>query len=246
MKDTGVEISSLYVLYRWSGPSEDERRFAIDNWKRCIEICDSMGIPVINTELCGDPNQQVLCNGMWFRSMEELLPMIERYGLRLEIQSHPYDFCEFNDETCDMVKSFRSKNVSYVYSIPHIFYYDQGKGDNRHMLRYAGNELTHVLFADTLNHTLDCRYVTNPRDLNVAGRADMTVHQHLVMGKGEVDFESIFETLRDMDFANKQLAPDAPKVGGDNIACVSVFGFENTIEEWAPAMRERIEKELLG
>ena len=28
-----------------------------------------------------------------------------------------------------------------------------------------------------------------------------------------------------MDFASKQLKPDAPKVGGDNIACVSMFGF---------------------
>ena len=48
-----------------------------------------------------------------------------------------------------------------------------------------------------------------------------------------------------MDFANKQLKPDAPKVGGDNIACVSIFGFPEKMNEWAPAARERIENELL-
>lgn len=32
-----------------------------------------------------------------------------------------------------------------------------------------------------------------------------------------------------MDFANKQLKSDAPKAGGDNIACVSMFGFP---EKW--------------
>jgi myo-inositol catabolism protein IolH len=178
--------------------------------------------------------------------MEELLPIIEREGLRVEVQSHPYDFCELNDEACDMVKSFRSKNLGYVYSSPHGFFYDQGKGDVRSMIRYAGEELTHVLFADTFNQTLDCRYILNPPFLNQRGRADATIHQHLAMGEGEVDFEGIFETLRDTNFVTRQAQPDAPKAGGDTIACVSYFGFPEKMEQQAPEARERIEKELLG
>ena len=54
------------------------------------------------------------------------------------------------------------------------------------------------------------------------------------------------ETLREMDFANKQLKADAPKVGGDNIACVSYFGFPEKMEQQAPEAREIIERELLG
>ena len=72
-----------------------------------IEIAVDMGVPVINTEFSGDPNQQEICNGMFFKSMEELLPIIEREGIRVECQSHPYDFVELNDEACDIVKSFR-------------------------------------------------------------------------------------------------------------------------------------------
>ena len=87
---------------------------------------------------------------MWFRSMEELLPIIEKEGIRVEIQSHPYDFCELNNETCDLVKSFRSKNLGYVYSSPHGFFYDEGKGDVRSMLRYAGDELTQCTFCGYL------------------------------------------------------------------------------------------------
>ena len=173
LKETGVEISSFIVVYRWSGPTEEQRQFAVANWKRMIEIAVDMGVQVINTELSGDPNQQEICNGMWFKSMEELLPIIEREGIRVEIQSHPYDFCELNNETCDLVKSFRSKNLGYVYSSPHGFFYDEGKGDVRSMLRYAGDELTHVLFADTFNQTLDCRYIANPPWLNGRGKADV-------------------------------------------------------------------------
>ena len=51
------------------------------------------------------------------------------------------------------------------------------------MLKYAGDELTHVLFADTFNQTLDCRYIANPPSLNARGRADVTIHQHLAMGR---------------------------------------------------------------
>lgn len=234
------------MVYRWSGPTEEQRQHTVANWKRIIEIAVSMGVPVINTEFSGDPNQQEICNGTFFRSMEELLPIIEREGLRVEIQSHPYDFCELNNEACDIVKSFRSKHLGYVYSSPHGFFYDAGKGDVRSMLKYAGDELTHVLFADTFNQTLDCRYIANPPWLNNHGRADMTIHQHLAMGEGEVDFDGIFETLREMDFANRQLRPDAPKVGDDNIACVSCFGFPEKMDVQAPEALERIKRELLG
>ena len=89
LKETGVEISSFICVYRWSGPTEEQRKMAVANWKRIIQIAVDMGVPVINTELSGDPNQAEICNGMWFRSMEELLPIIEREGLRVEIQSHP-------------------------------------------------------------------------------------------------------------------------------------------------------------
>lgn len=241
LRETGVEISSFIVVYRWSGPTEEERQFAVKNWRKIVEIAVNMGVQVINTELSGDPNQPEICNGMWFQSMEELLPLFEKEGIRVEIQSHPYDFCELNDETVDMVKSFRSDNLGYVYSSPHGFFYDKGKGDVRHMLKYAGDELTHVLFADTFNQELDCRYILNPPFLNARGKSEAVIHQHIGLGEGDVDFDGIFETLREMNFAKKVC-----KVGGESIACVSLFGFPEKMAKQAPETRERIERELLG
>jgi myo-inositol catabolism protein IolH len=240
LKETGVSLSSFIVVYRWSGPTEEQRQQAVANWKRIVRIAVDMGVEVINTELSGDPNQAELCDGMWFRSLDELLPLFEREGIRVEIQSHPYDFCELNDETVDMVKSYRSDNLSYVYSTSHGFFYDKGVGDVRHMLEYAGDSLTHVLFSDTYNQVKDCRYILNPPWLNARGKSDAVVHQHLAMGEGEVDFAGIFETLRKLDFARR-----TRKVGGETIACVSYFGFPEKMDAQAPAARERIERELL-
>ena len=231
---TGLEISSFIVVYRWSGPDELRRQAAVKNWKRMIEIAVEMGVQVINTELSGTPNEPEICEEMFYRSMEELLPIIEREGIRMEIQSHPWDFCELNNETCDLVKSLRSAHVKYLYSVPHTFFYDKGVGDVANMLRYAGDDLSHVLIADTHNHTKHCRYIVNPPGVDAA------VHQHVGIGEGEVDFDTLFKTLREMDFANKTF-----KVGGEPIIAASLFGYPEKMKYQAVETRERIERELL-
>lgn len=235
LRDNDVEISSFIVVYRWSGPDEMRRQAAVKNWKRMIEIAVEMGVQVINTELAGTPDEPEICEEMWYRSMEELMPIIEREGIRIEIQSHPWDFCELNNETADLVKSLRSDNVTYLYSAPHTFFYDKGKGDVASMLQFAGQDLSHVLLADTMNHTLNCRYIVNPPGVNA------TIHQHVGLGEGEVDFDSLFHSLRDMDFANRTF-----KVGGEAIITASLFGYPEKMNVQAVETRERIERELLG
>ncbi|NCH87425.1 sugar phosphate isomerase/epimerase [Cronobacter dublinensis] len=235
LRDTGVALSSFICVYRWSGPDELRRQAAVKNWKRLIEIAIEMDVQVINTELSGDPNQPEICEEMFYRSMEELLPIFEREGLRVEIQAHPWDFCEENNETVDIVKSFRSDNVKYVYSVPHTFFYDKGKGEVEKMLRYAGDDLSHVLIADTMNHTRHCRYIVNPPGVDAA------VHQHVGVGEGDVDFQALFSTLRDMGFARQTF-----KVGGEPIVAASLFGYPEKMKYQAVETRELIERELLG
>ena len=235
LKETGVQISSFIVVYNWSHPEEARRRAAVANWKRIIEIAVEMGTPVINTELSGDPTQPVVCEEMWYRSMEELLPILEREGIRVEVQSHPFDFCEDSNETADLVKSLYSDNLKYLYCAAHTFFYDKGKGDVRTMLDYAGADLSHVLIADTMNHTMDCRYILNPPGVNA------TIHQHLGIGEGEVDIDGIFEKLRQMDFAHRTC-----KVGGETIIAAALFGYPERMASQAVATRERIERELLS
>ncbi len=199
-----------------------------------IEIAVEMGVQVINTELSGTPNEPEICEEMFYRSMEELLPIIEREGIRVEIQAHPWDFCEENNETVDIVKSFRSDNVKYIYSAPHTFFYDKGKGDVKPMLEYAGDDLSHMLIADTMNHTKHCRYIVNPPGV------DATIHQHVGVGEGEVDFDTLFKTLRDTGFATR-----THKVGGEPIIAASLFGYPEKMKVQAIETRELIERELL-
>ncbi len=232
---TGVEISSFITVYRWSGPDEARRQAAVKNWKRMIEIAVEMGVQVINTELSGNPNEPEICEEMFYRSMDELLPIFEREGIRCEIQAHPWDFCEESNETADIVKSFRSENVKYIYSAPHTFYYDKGVGDVDSMLKYAGDDLSHMLIADTMNHTKHCRYIVNPPGV------DATIHQHVGVGEGEVNFDALWQALRDINFANRTF-----KVGGEPIISAALFGYPEKMPVQAVQTREMIERELLN
>jgi myo-inositol catabolism protein IolH len=135
-------------------------------------------------------------------------------------------------ETVDIVKSFRSDNVKYVYSVPHTFFYDKGVGDVEKCCAMR-SDLSHVLIADTRNHTKHCRYIVNPPGV------DAVVHQHVGVGEGDVDFDALFRTLRD------EIAEQTFKVGGEPIVATSLFGYPEKMKYQAVETRELIERELL-
>ena len=179
----GVQVSSLLPLYRWSGPDEDDRQAAVRYWKRAIEIAVELGVTVMNSEFNGRPERAQLSEAMFWKSMDELLPIFEREGIQLRLEPHPDDFVEDGRVAADMVRGINSPNVSYLYCAPHTFTWG---GDLPGILEYAGDLVTHLHVADSFNHmgSSGLRYITNP-----PGNA-VRVHQHLDIGHGEVPWNS--------------------------------------------------------
>lgn len=225
--DTGVQLSSLLPLYHWAGPDEENRQAAVRNWKRAIQVAVEMDCELMNTEFAGQADNALICEQQFMKSMDELLPIFEREGIKLDIQAHPYDFCERNNEGVDLIRGLDVDFVNYLYAAPHTFFYDDGKGDIAPMLKYAGDKLTHVIIADTYNHrgSSNLRYIVNPPGVTA------TVHQHLDIGQGEVDWDAFFSTLREMKF--------------DGIATVAVFAWEERADESCRFMLDRVKQELL-
>lgn len=228
LSDNGVQLSSLLPLYHWAGPDEEMREAAVRNWKRAIQVAVEMDCELINTEFSGHADKALLCEQQFMRSMEELLPIFEREGVKLDIQAHPYDFCERNNESVDIIRGLDVDFVNYLYAAPHTFFYDDGKGDIASMLKYAGDKLSHLIIADTYNHraSSNLRYIVNPPGVTA------TVHQHLDIGQGEVDWVTFFATLREMKF--------------DGIATVAVFAWEERADESCRFMLDKVRSELLG
>ncbi|KER72354.1 MULTISPECIES: sugar phosphate isomerase/epimerase family protein [Burkholderia] len=224
--DTGVQLSSLLPLYHWASPDESLREAAVRNWKRAIQVAVEMECPLMNTEFSGQSNHALASENQFMRSMEELMPVFEREHISLDIQAHPYDFCERNNESVDIIRGLDKPWLNYLYAVPHTYFYDDGVGDIAAMLEYAKPKLTHLIIADTYNHraSSNLRYIVNPPGVTA------TVHQHLDIGQGEIDWDTFFSKVREIGF--------------DGIATVAVFAWEDRADESSRMMLETVKRGL--
>ncbi|WP_017814123.1 MULTISPECIES: sugar phosphate isomerase/epimerase family protein [Paenibacillus] len=226
MSEAGVKLSSLLPLYHWAGPDEERRQAAVRNWKRAIEVAVELDVDLMNSEFSGSKYEALASEEKFVKSMDELIPVFEKEGVRLNLQAHPYDFIETNTGAIDMIRALDQPWIKLVYSVAHTFFYDDGVGDIAKMLDEAGDLVDHVLFADTFNHkaAYGLRYIINPPD------AQVTVHQHLNIGEGDVDFDTLFRKLREMKF--------------DGIATNAVFAYSDRPEESSALMLKKMKEGL--
>ncbi len=224
--ETGVRIATLVPVFNWASPDEQERRAQVRNWRRLLQIATDLECPVVNSELSGDPTRPLQSEHAFYASMEELIPDFERHGIGLNLEAHPYDFSETNDDAVQIVRGLNRPWVNYLFCAPHTFHLSDGAGDVRRMMTYAGSRLRHVHIADVWNHRANIgnRYIVNPPGV------DARVHQHNPLGDGEVDWDEFFATLRDLSF--------------DGLATVCVFGWEENRDDIHRRMLERVKTEL--
>jgi len=217
----GVQVASVLPLYRWSGPDEDERQAAVRYWKRAIELTVELDCDTMNSEFNGRPELASRSEAQFWRSMEELLPVFEREGVKLRIEPHPDDFVEDGLTAVDMVRGINSPLVSFLYCAPHTFH--QG-GNMTEIMEHAGDLLTQVHVADSFDHRASSgnRYIINPPG------STARIHQHLDVGQGEVDWDEFFGTLA--------------RIGFDGIATVCVFAWEERARESSRANLARVEE----
>ena len=115
----GTSVASVMAVYRWSDPNEQARRAAVRYWKRAIQITSDLGCSVMNSELSGLPERATQSEAQFWRSMEELLPTIEREGIQVRIEPHPGDFIEDGfGVVLELVRGIDSPNVSFLYCAP--------------------------------------------------------------------------------------------------------------------------------
>ena len=214
----GVGIASVLPLYRWSGPDEEEREAAVRYWKRAIEITSLLGVEVMVSEFNGRPEQSSRSEGKFFKSMAELLPIFEREGITITLEPHPDDFVEDGHVAVDMIRGLNSPNARFLYCAPHTFHMG---GDAPGIMRRAGELLTHVHLADSFDHTASSglRYIVNPPD------STARVHQHLDIGEGDVDWDELFGSLREIGF--------------DGTMTAAVFGNEHRARDSSEQMLQK-------
>jgi myo-inositol catabolism protein IolH len=224
-QDAGVGIASTLPVLRWSSPDEDAREAAVRYWKRVIQITVDLGVRLIGTEFSGRPELAEESERAFYRSMEELLPIIEREDLTVCIDPHPDDFVENGLAAWRVIRGANSPNLGMVYVASHTFHMQEAPLD---ILSAAGSRLGIVHVSDTMDHTAShgLRYITNPPGNQVR------VHQHLKVGDGDVDWNELFAGLKKIGFLDRD----------DAVLCSSVFAENETNSATAVYQREAIEK----
>ncbi|MDR1264787.1 MAG: sugar phosphate isomerase/epimerase [Propionibacteriaceae bacterium] len=225
-RDSGVRIATLNPVFNWSSPDERERQAQVRNWRRLLELADQLDVREITSEFSGDPNTPRQCEQAWYRSIEDLAGDFERYGVRLNLEAHPYDFAELHDDAYRLVRGADKPWIGYEFCCPHLFHLSAGAGDAARMIKQAAPKLRAVHVADTLNHLANDgnRYIVNPPGV------DARVHQHAEIGAGEVPWEEVFAALRDIGF--------------DGLATVCVFGWHEKADAVNRRALDRLRQEL--
>ncbi|GAB3468417.1 sugar phosphate isomerase/epimerase [Kineococcus endophyticus] len=221
--DAGVGITSLLPVQRISWPEELQRQAAVKNFRRVLQIAVDLGVRVVNTEFSGRPERAEDSEAAFHKSMEELLPVLEREGLTLNIDPHPDDFVEDGLEAWRIVRGLNSSHVGMVYVASHTFHY----GDRATTLLPAvGDRLGAVYAADTFDHRRShgLRYISNPPGNSAR------IHQHLRVGDGDVDWKELFDTLRGTGFLDRE----------DAVLVSNVFAEDETALETSRFQLERL------
>lgn len=226
--DAGVSIPAILPVQRISWPDEPQREAAVRNFRRVIQLAVDLGIPVINTEFSGRPERSEDSEAAFYRSMEELLPIIESEGLQLNIDPHPDDFVEDGLEAWRVLRGLDSSAVGFVYVASHTFQYGDRAAT---LIPELGARLGAVYAADTFDHhrSHGLRYISNP-----PGNASR-VHQHLRIGDGDVDWDELFGVLRSAGYLNRE----------DALIVSNVFAEDERADEVSQFQLSRL-RELIG
>ena len=216
-RETGVGVASLFVVYPWASPEEGQRAAAVRYLEQACEVAVELGCERLNTELTGDPRRPLESEAAFWRSVEDVVPVLERHGLTLAVEPHPYDFIEDGDQAADLIRGVRSDRLRYLYCAPHTF--TMG-GEMSAMIEYSADVLAHVHVADTFRPG---RTIVNPP-------GDWRIHQHLDVGQGEVDWPAFFAALQ--------------TVGFDDVMTVTVFAWEDRALDSFRSNLEAVQRHL--
>jgi myo-inositol catabolism protein IolH len=228
--DADVEVASVLPVLRWAGPDETLRQAAVRYWKRAIQITVDLGVNQMNTEFSGRPELPEESEAAFYKSMEELLPIIEREGIHVAIDPHPDDFVEEGLAALRVIRGLNSPNIGMTYVASHTFHM---KDDPLAIMQAAGDKIRVVHVSDTMNHHAShgLRYITNPPGNPVR------VHQHLKIGDGDVNWDEFFGGLGEIGFIDRDDTVMVSSVFAEDENALEVARFQrHTMQEYAASV----------
>jgi len=161
----------------WIEKDKSEREYRITHTLRCLEIASELECSHISTEPGGkienfdkDTSMKLFAEGL-----EKLIPAAERLGVKILIEPEPDLLLETTDDYLDFKKRLDSSFVGLNFDIGHFYCVNE---DPAAAIRKMAKHIEHIHIEDIKDR----------------------IHDHKIPGDGDMDFDSIFLALRDINY----------------------------------------------
>ena len=197
LESQSVGLAAIGAGVPLASADEEVRHAAVQDFAGTVRLAGRLGCALVTSEMSGGNSlTQEECVAAFERSVSELVPVLEAEGVDVAFEPHPGDFVESHELGLDILNRIGHERVGYLYCCPHTFVLG---GDPASMIRSAGRLLKFVHVADS-NTPEKIVVGYAPKGYANALQAEefkgaMNAHEHLVPGKGDVDFEVVFAAL---------------------------------------------------
>lgn len=164
------------------GPSladKDEglRKWRVGYTKRCIDLAAGLGCPSVSVT-SGKPQPGLFPEAALrklMRSLKELLLYAESKNVLIALEYEPGLLVESARETIELLNHLRRPNIGVNLDLGHAWVQGEDPGE---VIDLFGKSVFHIHLED------------------IRGRK----HYHLIPGEGEIEFEKIFDKLKQIDY----------------------------------------------
>tara|TARA_Y100000590_G_scaffold361534_1_gene418249 strand:- start:6059 stop:6886 length:828 start_codon:yes stop_codon:yes gene_type:complete len=162
----------------WIEDSLEFRTKRIQHTKNCIILADKLNVKTVSTEpggpITGIPKEKDLL--LFENGIKELIPLLEKLKIKLLIEPEPDLLIQDSEQFLSFMKRIDSDFVKLNFDIGHFF-----------CIREDPAEL--VL---KLQHYIE--------HIHIEDISKERIHNHLIPGKGVIDFQKIFSNLEKIGY----------------------------------------------
>jgi sugar phosphate isomerase/epimerase len=185
LAELGIRISNLntFTLYAigdiyhpsWIEPDEERRKERLQHTLNCIEMAKKLGARNLSTEPGGPLNgtgmDRKTAAKVFLKNIKVVQRAAEEAGVRILIEPEPGLMLEDSAQFLDFMRDVPSDCVGLNFDIGHFYCV----GEKPEELIYR--------MADYIGH------------FHLEDIAADRVHQHLIPGKGDIDFSAVFRAI---------------------------------------------------
>jgi sugar phosphate isomerase/epimerase len=185
-----IQISNLnaFTLYAikdtyhpsWIEDKKELRELRVEYTKNCIKLAKKLGCKNISTEPGGpiDRNTKYYSQykDLFIDEISAVAPIAQTEGINVLVEPEPGLLLENSTEFLSFIKNISSDYIRLNFDIGHFY-----------CVREDPAELIYKL-SDYIEH------------FHLADIAENRSHNHLIPGKGSINFESVFKAIKDIGY----------------------------------------------